>query len=158
MADMPQPGDAAPTFTGTDQNGATVRLNDYAGQPIALYFYPKDDTPGCTKQACNLRDNEAALAAEGIRVIGVSADSVESHGAFAEKYNLPFPLIADPDHDVIEAYGVWGEKNFYGTKSMGLKRTTFLIGADGTVLHVFKRPKTGDHAAEILRKYEAATA
>jgi peroxiredoxin Q/BCP len=158
MADMPAPGDPAPPFEGTDQNGDTVRLADFAGRPLALYFYPKDDTPGCTKQACNLRDHTGALAEAGVAVVGVSADSAESHERFADKYDLPFPLLADPDRDILEAYGAWGEKNLYGKKSMGIKRTTFLIGADGTVLHVFKRPKTAAHAEEILAKLDALTA
>ena len=149
---MPTPGDPAPPFEGTDQDGRTIRLADFAGRPLALYFYPKDDTPGCTKQACNLRDNTEPLADAGVAVVGVSADTTESHERFAEKYDLPFPLLADPDHEILEAYGAWGEKNLYGKKSMGIKRTTFLIGPDGVVRHVFKRPKTAQHAEEILAK------
>ena len=156
MADMPQAGDPAPDFHGTDQNGDAVRLADFAGQPLALYVYPKDDTPGCTKQACNLRDHWSALQEAGVAVVGVSADDEASHQRFADKYDLPFPLLADPDREIIEAYGAWGEKNLYGKKSMGIKRTTFLIGPDATVLHVFKRPKTAEHAEEVLRKLEAA--
>ena len=152
MADMPAPGDLAPAFEGIDQSGATVRLADFAGKPLALYFYPKDDTPGCTKQACNLRDHTGDLTEAGVAVVGVSADPVESHERFAAKYDLPFPLLADPEHEILEAYGAWGEKNLYGRKSMGTKRTTFLIGADGRVIHVFKRPKTDRHAEEILAK------
>jgi len=152
MPDMPAAGDRAPSFEGVDQTGQTVRLADFAGRTLALYFYPKDDTPGCTKQACNLRDHTAALRDAGVAVVGVSADDVDSHEAFAEKYDLPFPLLADPDHDILEAYGVWGEKSLYGKKSIGIKRTTFLIGPDGTILHVFKRPKTDRHAEEILAK------
>ena len=149
---MPAPGDLAPAFEGIDQSGATVRLADFAGKPLALYFYPKDDTPGCTKQACNLRDHTGDLTEAGVAVVGVSADPVESHERFAAKYDLPFPLLADPEHEILEAYGAWGEKNLYGRKSMGTKRTTFLIGADGRVIHVFKRPKTDRHAEEILAK------
>ena len=152
---MPAPGDLAPTFEGIDQTGATVRLADFAGKPLALYFYPKDDTPGCTKQACNLRDHTGDLTEAGVAVVGVSADPVESHERFAAKYDLPFPLLADPEHEILEAYGAWGEKNLYGRKSMGTKRTTFLIGADGRVIHVFKRPKTDRHAEEILAKLPA---
>ena len=155
MADMPAPGDLAPAFEGIDQTGATVRLSDFAGKPLALYFYPKDDTPGCTKQACNLRDHTGDLTEAGVAVVGVSADPVESHERFAAKYDLPFPLLADPEHEILEAYGAWGEKNLYGRKSMGTKRTTFLIGADGRVIHVFKRPKTDRHAEEILAKLPA---
>ncbi|MAQ92981.1 MAG: thioredoxin-dependent thiol peroxidase [Rhodothermaceae bacterium] len=152
---MPAPGDLAPAFEGIDQTGATVRLADFAGKPLALYFYPKDDTPGCTKQACNLRDHTGDLTEAGVAVVGVSADPVESHERFAAKYDLPFPLLADPEHEILEAYGAWGEKNLYGRKSMGTKRTTFLIGADGRVIHVFKRPKTDRHAEEILAKLPA---
>ena len=152
---MPAPGDLAPAFEGIDQSGATVRLADFAGKPLALYFYPKDDTPGCTKQACNLRDHTGDLTEAGVAVVGVSADPVESHERFAAKYDLPFPLLADPEHEILEAYGAWGEKNLYGRKSMGTKRTTFLIGADGRVIHVFKRPKTDRHAEEILAKLPA---
>ncbi|PAP74904.1 thioredoxin-dependent thiol peroxidase [Rubrivirga sp. SAORIC476] len=152
---MPAPGDLAPAFEGIDQTGATVRLADFAGKPLALYFYPKDDTPGCTKQACNLRDHTGDLTEAGVAVVGVSADPVESHERFAAKYDLLFPLLADPEHEILEAYGAWGEKNLYGRKSMGTKRTTFLIGADGRVIHVFKRPKTDRHAEEILAKLPA---
>ncbi|WP_412067435.1 thioredoxin-dependent thiol peroxidase [Rubrivirga sp. IMCC43871] len=152
MADMPAAGDPAPGFTGTDQSGATVRLADFAGRPLALYFYPKDDTPGCTAQACNLRDNHAALLDAGVAVVGVSPDPVERHEQFADKYALPFPLLADPSHEILEAYGAWGEKSLYGRKSIGVKRTTFLIGPDGRIRHVFKRPKTKAHAEEILSR------
>ncbi len=150
MADMPAPGDPAPPFQGVDQTGATVRLADFAGRPLALYVYPKDDTPGCTAQACNLRDHTAELAEAGVAVVGVSPDSVESHQGFARKYDLGFPLLADPDREILQAYGAWGEKTLYGRTSVGTKRTTFLIGPDGRVLHVFKRPKTDRHAQEIL--------
>ena len=152
---MPSPGDAAPAFSGTDQTGATVSLADFAGQPLALYFYPKDDTPGCTKQACNLRDHTSDLTEAGVAVVGVSPDDAASHQRFAGKYDLAFPLLADPDRGILAAYGAWGEKNLYGKKSMGVKRTTFLIGADGRVMHVFKRPKTDRHAEEILAKLES---
>ena len=152
MPDMPTPGDPAPDFEGRDQNGETVRLADFAGQPLALYFYPADDTPGCTKQACNLRDHTDALRKAGVAVVGVSKDDEASHQRFADKYDLSFPLIADPDRSVLDAYGVWGERSFYGKTIIGTKRTTFLIGPDGRVLHVFKRPKTDRHAEEILAK------
>ena len=157
MADMPAPGDPAPDFEGRDQNGETVRLADFAGQPLALDFYPADDTPGCTKQACNLRDNVGALREAGVAVVGVSKDDEASHERFADKYDLPFPLIADPDRTLLDAYGVWGERSLYGKTVVGTKRTTFLIGPDGRVLHVFKRPKTAAHAEEILAKLEALT-
>ena len=155
MPEMPGPGDRAPDFAAPDQTGATVRLSDFAGRPLALYVYPKDDTPGCTAQACNLRDHTDALAEAGVAVVGVSPDDTASHGRFADKHALPFPLLADPDHTLMEAYGAWGEKTLYGRKSVGVKRTTFLIGPDGHVLHVFKRPKTQRHAQEILDKLAA---
>ena len=155
MSEMPAPGDPAPDFAAPDQTGRTVRLADFAGRPLALYFYPKDDTPGCTAQACNLRDHTDALAEAGVAVVGVSPDSAASHERFADKHGLPFPLVADPDREILTAYGAWGEKTLYGRKSVGVKRTTFLIGPDGRVLHVFKRPKTGDHAREILDKLAA---
>lgn len=158
MAEMPAPGDPAPDFEGRDQNGTTVRLADFAGQPLALYFYPKDDTPGCTKQACNLRDNIGALQEAGVAVVGVSKDDAASHERFADKYDLPFPLLPDPDRTILDAYGVWGERSLYGKKVVGTKRTTFLIGPDGRVLHVFKRPKTADHASEILRRLDSVRA
>lgn len=153
---MPEPGATAPTFEGEMQSGDTVRLGDYAGRRVALYFYPKDDTPGCTKQACNLRDDYRVLLDSGIAVIGVSADDAASHRAFADKYDLPFPLVADTDMEIINAYGVWGEKNLYGIKRMGIKRTTFLIDEDGTIVHVFKRPKVKEHSREIMEKFAAA--
>ena len=154
---MPGVGDPAPDFEGRTQDDETVRLSDYQGRKVALYFYPKDDTPGCTKQACNLRDNYGTLLDKGIAVVGVSGDDVESHSRFAEKYELPFPLVADPDHAILETYGVWGERNLYGRKFMGLKRTTFLIDEDGIVRHVFKRPKVGRHTEEILRAFGMAS-
>ena len=156
--DRLEPGQEAPDFEAPTQTGDTLRLSDYRGQWVALYFYPKDDTPGCTKQACNLRDGEMQLKQAGIAVIGVSEDDTASHEAFADKYDLPFPLVADPDHDVLNAYGVYGERNMYGNTFMGTKRTTYLIDPDGIVRHVFKRPKTGEHTAEILKKFEAHAA
>ena len=154
---MPAVGDLAPDFEGRTQTGETLRLSDFEGQPVALFVYPKDDTPGCTKQACNLRDNYTALDKAGLQVLGLSGDDEASHERFAEKYDLPFPLVADPEHAILEAYGVWGEKNFYGKKLVGIKRTTFLIGTDRRVLHVFKRPKTGAHAEEILDRLAMIT-
>ena len=154
---MPAAGEQAPEFEGPTHEGETLRLSDYRGRKVALYFYPKDDTPGCTKQACNLRDNYQTLVDAGIAVIGVSGDDVDSHEQFADKYDLPFPLVADPDHDVLEAYGAWGKRNLYGKKFMGIKRTTFLIDEDGVIRHVFKRPKTSAHAEEVLRKFDEAS-
>ena len=155
MAPKPAPleaGAKAPAFTATTFEGQRVKLTDYKSTKVALYFYPKDATPGCTKQACNLRDNIDGLTAAGIAVIGVSPDDNASHENFATKHELPFPLIADPDRKVIEKYGVWGEKQNYGKTYMGLQRTTFLIDEAGKIQHVFKRPKTNDHSNEILSK------
>jgi peroxiredoxin Q/BCP len=149
---MPKVGEKAPGFSGKDQNGNTVSLADFRGKKVVLYFYPKDNTSGCTKQACNLRDGQGTLTASGIAVVGVSADSVKSHGRFADRYDLPFPLIADEDLEIVKRYGVYGEKNLYGIKSLGIKRTTFLIDEDGKILHVFRKPNTGDHTQEILGK------
>lgn len=151
---MPEVGQPAPDFEGRTQDGDTVRLSDYRGRKLALYFYPKDDTPGCTKQACSLRDDYSKLLDHGIAVVGVSADDVDSHARFAEKYELPFPLVADPEHRVLKAYGVRGERNLYGRTFMGTKRTTFLIDEEGTIHHIFKRPNTGAHAQEILEKFK----
>lgn len=150
---MPQAGQPAPDFDGKTQTGETIRLSDFRGRKVVLYFYPKDDTPGCTKQACNLRDEYSDLQNAGIAVIGVSGDDVASHEAFAEKYDLPFPLVADPGREILEQYGVWGERNLYGRTFMGTKRTTFLIDEDGTIVHVFKRPKVEEHAREVLEKF-----
>ena len=157
MADLPTPGDPAPDFAATDQTGATVRLADFAGRPLALYAYPKDDTPGCTTQACNLRDHHQALLDAGVAVVGVSPDDAASHERFAGTHDLPFPLLADPGREILTAYGAWGEKTLYGRTHVGVKRTTFLIGPDGRILHVFKRPNTGQHAQEILAKLDALT-
>ncbi len=145
-----QAGAKAPAFEGVIQDGSTIKLSDYAGKKVALYFYPRDNTPGCTKQACSLRDNYSALIEAGIQVIGVSGDSVKSHVKFIGKYDLPFPLIADTDKAIMTAYGVWGEKKLYGRLYMGTKRTTFLIEEDGTIQKIIKKQKTGDHTSEVL--------
>ena len=150
---MLETGDKAPDFAGKDQQGKKIRLSDYAGKKVALYFYPKDDTPGCTKQACSLRDGFDELKENDIEVIGVSADTEESHQKFIEKYDLPFTLIADTDKEIINEYGVYGEKNMYGKKYMGIKRTTFLIDEKGKIIKIFKRVKTAEHADEILRAF-----
>lgn len=150
---MPSVGEQAPLFEATAQNGETVRLADYRGQKVALYFYPKDDTPGCTKQACNLRDNYALLQEHGIAILGVSPDDVVSHDGFASKYTLPFPLLADPHRTILEAYGAWGEKNLYGRKYIGVKRSTFLIDEHGIIRKIFRRPKVAAHAKEILTSF-----
>lgn len=144
------PGAIAPQFSGTDQNGENISLNDFLGKKVVLYFYPKDNTPGCTTEACNLRDNYEDLAGAGFEVIGVSADSVASHKKFETKYKLPFHLIADTEKKIINLYGVWGEKNLYGIKMMGLKRTTFLIDEKGIIFKIFRRPNTKAHSEEIL--------
>ncbi|WP_345224674.1 thioredoxin-dependent thiol peroxidase [Hymenobacter koreensis] len=146
-----QPGDAAPNFEALDQHGHSIRLADLRGQRVALYFYPKDDTPGCTAQACSLRDNEAQLKAAGVTVLGVSTDDVASHQRFAQKYELPFSLLADPERKLVEAYGVWQEKKNYGKTYWGTVRTTFLIDADGKIERVIKRPDTKEHAAQLLK-------
>lgn len=153
---MPEVGEKAPDFSGVTQDGSTVSLGDFAGKKVALYFYPKDDTPGCTKQACNLRDDYGMLKDAGIEVIGVSADDVESHQAFAEKFSLPFPLIADTDKEICTAYGVWGERSLYGRLFLGISRTTFLIDEQGLIAAVIKRPKVEAHADEVMRKFGIA--
>lgn len=150
MATTLQAGDAAPQFTAKDQNGIDVSLMDFRGKKLVLYFYPADDTPTCTAQACNLRDNFSALKAQGYEILGVSPDDVESHSRFKNKYQLPFTLLSDPDHKIIDAYGVWGPKQMFGNKYDGLLRTTFLIGADGVIEKIWKRPKSSSHADEIM--------
>lgn len=145
-------GDKAPEILGKDQNGNEIRLSDYAGKTLVLYFYPKDSTPGCTQEACNLRDNYQALLDKGYAVVGVSVDSEKSHQRFIEKNSLPFPLIADTDHRLAEEMGVWGEKKMAGRTYMGTYRTTFIIGPDGTIERIItpKEIKVKDHAAQIL--------
>lgn len=145
-------GDKAPEILGLDQDGKEVRLSDFAGKKLVLYFYPKDNTSGCTAEACSLRDNIDALAEQGYTVVGVSSDSDASHRRFREKHQLPFTLITDPDHKLQEQMGVWGEKSLYGRKYMGTLRTTFLIGPDGVITHIFgpKQIKTKTHADQIL--------
>lgn len=145
-------GDKAPELLGVDQNGNEVKLSDFAGQNLVLYFYPKDNTSGCTAEACSLRDNIGALAAKGYRIVGVSSDSEASHKKFIAAHDLPFPLIADTDHRLQEQMGVWGEKSMYGRKYLGTFRTTFLIGPDGRITRIFgpKEIKTKIHADQIL--------
>ncbi|HTE26152.1 thioredoxin-dependent thiol peroxidase [Flavitalea sp.] len=142
-------GDKAPQFTGFDQNGEPFKLSDLRAKKVVLYFYPQDDTPTCTVQACNLRDNYSILISKGFEVIGVSPDEAPKHKKFEQKFNLPFRLIADPTHKIIDKYGVWGEKQLYGRKYMGLYRTTFLINEKGVIAKVFLRPKNKQHAEEI---------
>lgn len=153
MATHLKAGDKAPAFSAKDQNGNKVSLTDWKGKKVILYFYPEDDTPACTTQACNLRDNYAVLEKAGYTIIGVSPNDEKSHGKFAEKYHLPFPLLPDPKHKIIEQYGVWGEKNLYGRKFMGLHRTTFVIDEQGIIQKIILRPKTKVHAEEILKAH-----
>jgi thioredoxin-dependent peroxiredoxin len=145
-----QVGDKAPAFKARTSGGGTVSLADLNGKQVVLYFYPKDDTPGCTKEACAFRDVHSEITKRGAVVLGVSVDPVKSHDKFAEKYKLPFPLLADEDHAIVEAYGVWGEKQFMGRKYMGTARATFLIGADGKIKAVWPKVKPEEHAAEVL--------
>lgn len=143
-------GDKAPAFTLTDTNGRTVSLSDHKGQTVVLYFYPKDDTPGCTKEACSFRDHHRAFLKKNVAVYGVSPDGEKSHQKFTEKYNLPFPLLSDPDHRVASAYGAWGKKKLYGRTFNGILRSTFVIGPDGRILHVFDKVKVETHADDVL--------
>ncbi len=145
-----RPGDAAPNFTALNQHGESVSLSDFRGKKVALYFYPKDDTPGCTAQACNLRDNYAELRQAGYEVIGVSGDGVQSHDKFSNKYELPFTLLADEDKVINEAYGVWKEKSMYGRTYMGTVRTTFVIDGEGIITDIIDKVNTKDHTAQIL--------
>lgn len=147
-------GDKAPEFSGTDQNGATISLNDFKGKKLAIYFYPKDNTPGCTVQACNIRDNYALLKQNGVHIVGVSADSISSHQKFQDKFALPFPLIADENKSVIEAFGVWGNKKFMGKEYDGIHRTTFLLNEDQLIVGIIEKPKTKEHAEEILEIFK----
>lgn len=145
-------GDKAPEILGKDENGQEIRLSDYKGRKLVLYFYPKDNTSGCTAEACSLRDHYEVLQGAGYEVVGVSKDSATSHQKFKEKYDLPFPLIADVDHTLLEAMGAWGENNMYGKKTMGTIRTTFIINKEGIIEQIFtgKQIKTKEHATQIL--------
>lgn len=150
---MIKEGTAAPAFKTTDANGETVSLKDLKGQKVVLYFYPKDDTPGCTKEACSFRDAWGKYKKQGITVLGVSPDSEASHKKFETKYKLPFTLLADKDHAIADAYGVWGEKKFMGRTYMGVLRTTFLIDEKGKIKKVFEKVKPEDHASEVLEAF-----
>ena len=152
---MLQPGDEAPDFTLETGDGATVHLRDLRGHPVILYFYPRDDTPGCTVEACSFRDMTPEFESRGARVYGVSADSAKSHVKFAQKYGLNFPLLADTDHAVSEAYGSWGRKKFMGREYDGIFRNTFLIGAAGRVARVWQQVKPAGHAEEVLAALDA---
>ena len=144
-------GDIAPEFTADTNNSGRVSLSDFKGRNVILYFYPRDDTPGCTKEACAFRDLQQDLRQLGAKVFGVSPDDVASHEKFRDKFHLNFPLLADPDHAVAEKYGAWREKNMYGNKSMGVERSTYLIGADGKVAKVWKRVQVDGHDQQVLR-------
>ncbi len=144
-------GDKAPDFEGKDQHGNTIRLSDYQGKQVILYFYPKDNTPGCTAQACNLRDNYSALQHQGYEVIGISTDSEKSHQNFIAKYELPFTLLADTDKQIVEQYGVWQEKSMYGRKYMGTMRYTFVIDEKGFIQDIITKVKTADHARQLIK-------
>jgi len=143
-------GDKAPDFTAKDQNGKTVSLSDFKGKNVILYFYPKDDTPGCTAEACDFRDNYQSMLGQGFEVIGVSTDDEKSHKKFETKYNLPFPLIADTDKSINESYGVWVEKNMYGKKYMGTARKTFIVSADGTISKIIDKVDTKNASQQVL--------
>ena len=148
-------GTPAPAFSLPDQTGKVHTLGDYLGKWIVLYFYPKDDTPGCTKEACGFRDMHKEFAVHNAVILGISADNEESHHAFAAKYTLPFTLLADTQKEVIKDYGVWVEKNMYGKKSMGIQRTTFLIHPDGTIVKIYKTVKVEEHSAIVLKDIES---
>ena len=150
---MIKEGTTAPAFKTTDANGDTVSLKELKGQKVVLYFYPKDDTPGCTKEACSFRDAWGKFKKQGITVLGVSPDSEASHKKFESKYKLPFTLLADKDHAIADAYGVWGEKKFMGRTYMGVLRTTFLIDEKGKIKKVFEKVKPEDHASEVLEAF-----
>ena len=150
---MVKEGNKAPAFSAKDQDGNKVKLSDYKGKKVVLYFYPRDMTPGCTKQACSLRDGFAELKKNNIVVLGVSTDDEKSHQKFIAKHELPFTLIADTDQKVSEKYGVWVEKNMYGKKYMGIKRTTFLINEDGKIATIMNKVKVAEHAQEVLATF-----
>ena len=152
---MLKEGDAAPDFTARDERGNEVKLADLRGERVVLYFYPKDDTPGCTKQACSLRDSHLDLTEKNIRVLGVSLDDEESHQKFIGKFSLPFTLLADTDRKLSESYGVYGEKNMYGKKYMGISRTTFLIDETGKIKKIINKPNVEQHAEEVINAFEA---
>lgn len=149
MAELSE-GQMAPDFTANDQNGKSTSLSDFSGNDLILYFYPKDDTPGCTAEACSFRDNYQSLLAQGFRVLGVSTDDEKSHQKFITKYNLPFPLISDTDKKIVEAYGVWIEKNMYGKKYMGVARKTFIIDKNGMIKKIIGKVDTNNSSQQVL--------
>lgn len=148
-------GAKAPAFSGKNQNGETVSLDQFKGKKLILYFYPKDNTPGCTAEACDLRDGYEDLLGKGYEVVGVSPDSEKSHQSFISKYSLPFHLIADTDKEILKAYGAWGLKKMYGKEYEGVLRTTFIIDEEGTIVKVFTKVNTKDHVSQILKAMEA---
>ena len=150
MSDWVEEGAKAPAFTLTTDSGTKVKLSDFKGKTVVLYFYPKDDTPGCTKQACAFRDRKSEIEKLGAVVLGVSPDDVDSHNAFKEKFNLNFPLLCDKDHKIAEKYGAWREKNMYGKVSMGIQRSTFLIDENGKVAKVWKRVQVNGHDGKVI--------
>lgn len=150
---MLKEGDKAPAFKSVNQDGKAVKLSDFKGKRLALYFYPKDDTPGCTKEACSFRDADAVYREKGITVLGVSIDDEKKHQKFISKYQLPFDLLADTDKSIVEAYGVWGEKSMYGKKYMGIFRKTFLIDEKGKIVKIFDKVDVSKHADEVLAAF-----
>jgi peroxiredoxin Q/BCP len=154
MSDWIEPGQKAPEFTLADTDGNPVTLSVLRGSPVVLYFYPKDDTPGCTKEACSFRDRKDDLARLGATLLGVSPDTVDSHVRFRDKFGLNFPLLADPEHEVAERYGAWREKTRFGKTSMGIQRSTYLIDAEGTVRKVWKNVQVDDHDRRVLAALE----
>jgi thioredoxin-dependent peroxiredoxin len=155
---LPKEGQKAPAFTAHDETGKTHKLSDYKGKRVVLWFYPKDDTAGCTKEACGFRDHMNTLTKTGAVVLGVSRDDAKSHVKFKEKYDLNFPLLVDTDGKISDAYGTWGEKSMYGRTYMGMLRTTFLIGTDGTIQKVWEKVKPEGHAAEVHEALAATKA
>ncbi|MCS6874982.1 MAG: thioredoxin-dependent thiol peroxidase [Pyrinomonadaceae bacterium] len=151
---MLKEGDIAPDFEATNQHGQKIRLSDFRGKRVVLYFYPKDDTPGCTKEACSFRDASQAYEQRGIKILGVSTDDEKTHQKFASKYSLPFDLLADVDKSIVNAYGVYGEKSLYGRKYFGTNRTTFLIDEEGKIVKIFRKVKPEQHAEEVLREFD----
>ncbi len=149
VSPYPKVGNKAPTFSAPASTGKKVKLTDYKGKTVVLYFYPKDNTPGCTKEACGFRDHYAAMKRAGIEVLGISPDAMTSHEKFIAKYELPFTLLSDENHEICQKYGVWQEKNMYGKKTMGVARTTFIIDKDGKLAHVFEKVKPEGHEQEV---------
>ena len=149
-------GENAPDFTVSDQSGETVTLSELRGKTVVLFFYPKADTPGCTVEACSFRDKKTEYDSDDVIILGISPDTPKAQSEFAEKFALPYRLLADADHAIAESYGVWGEKSMYGKKYMGIERTTFVIGKDGILTHIFRKVKPESHADEILTAIKAA--